>query len=82
MPISPFAASLARRRAPSSAAVAAVQQRHAQFPFQRLDLRRQRRLRHVQPFGRAREVAGLGHGDEVAQLAQFHDTEILWQGCR
>jgi hypothetical protein len=50
----------------------AVEQRDAQLFFQRLDLARDGRLRDVQGFGRARELADLGHRDERTQLVDFH----------
>ena len=50
----------------------AEQQFHAQFLFQRLDVLRQRRLRHVQPLRGTHEAQFLGHGHEVLQLAQVH----------
>ncbi|MCY1547466.1 hypothetical protein D9M68_835300 [compost metagenome] len=54
------------------ALAAAVEQWRAQFLLELPDLVRQRRLRHVQALGRARETAGLGQGVEVAQVPQFH----------
>ncbi len=50
----------------------ADEQRRLDLLLQRLDLLRQRRLLHVQLLGGARDVAFLGHGDEVAEVAQFH----------
>ncbi|MNV64940.1 hypothetical protein D3C71_1576060 [compost metagenome] len=54
------------------AAPGPVEQRRAHFLFQLADLLAERRLRHAQQFGRAREVLGLGRHDEIAQMAQFH----------
>lgn len=56
----------------ADAAPAPVEQRRADFLFQLPDLLRQRRLRHAKLLGRAGEVLGLGRGDEIAQVAQFH----------
>jgi hypothetical protein len=38
--------------------------------FQLLDLLAERRLRHVQPFGRPAEVELLGQREEVTQLSR------------
>ena len=50
----------------------ASQQLQAQLGFQRLDLLAQRRLLDAQRGGSAGHVARLGHGGEVAQVAQVH----------
>ena len=62
------AARVVQRHAPA----VAVEQRRADFLLQLADLLRQRRLRHAQLFGGAGEVFGLGGGDEITQVAQFH----------
>jgi hypothetical protein len=49
----------------------ASEQRGAQARLQILDRAREGRLRHVQRRGGAAEVQVLGHGDEMAQLAEF-----------
>src|ERR1700730_11899530 len=54
------------------AARMADEQRRVDLLFQCLDLLRQRRLLHMQLLGGARDVAFMGHGDEVAEVAQFH----------
>ena len=51
-----------------------VEQRLAQLGLEAADLLRERRLRDVQPLGGAAEVPLLGHGDEVAQVPQFHSS--------
>ncbi|MCY1539943.1 hypothetical protein D9M68_755550 [compost metagenome] len=48
----------------------AHEQRHAELLLQRLDLLRQRRLRHRQPLRGAAEMQLFRHGDEVTQLTQ------------
>ncbi len=52
---------------------AALQQNHAQFIFQLLDLPAQWRLGDVQANGGAGEVEGLTQHLEIAQMTQFHD---------
>jgi len=52
---------------------ATLQQNHAQFLFQLLDLPAQRRLGDVQTFGGTGEVEGLPQHLEVAQMTQFHN---------
>lgn len=52
---------------------ATLQQDHAQFLFQLLDLPAQRRLGDVQVFGSTGEVEGLPQHLEVAQMTQFHN---------
>ena len=42
--------------------------------LQRADLLAERRLLHVELLGRARDVALVGDGDEVAEMAQFHQA--------
>jgi len=44
----------------------------AQLALEVAHLLRQRRLLHAEGGGRAREVAVLGHGEEVAQVPEFH----------
>jgi hypothetical protein len=50
----------------------AVQQQHAQFAFEALELLARGRLDDVLAGGRPAEVQLLGQGDEVAQLAKLH----------
>ena len=59
------------------AARMAHEQRRVDLLLQRLDLLRQRRLLHVQLLGRARDVAFMGDGDEVAEMAQFHRVRMI-----
>lgn len=51
---------------------ATLQQDHAQFILQLLDLPAQRRLGNVQAFGSTGEVQGFPQHLEVTQVAQFH----------
>ena len=44
-----------------------------QLPLQRPDGGGQARLGHHQPFGGPGEMPVLGDGDEVLEVAQFHD---------
>src|SRR5262249_10327707 len=53
-------------------AVRAIEQADAELVLERADLLAERRLRHVQAGGRAREVQLLGDGDEVAEVAELH----------
>ena len=50
----------------------AVEQAHLQLLLQRADLLAERRLGHAEAFRGAAEVQFLGHGDEVAEVTQFH----------
>jgi hypothetical protein len=50
-----------------------LEQGDAELALERLDLLRQRGCGDVQPFGRPREPALLRHGEEVPELAQFHE---------
>ena len=50
----------------------AMQQREPQLPFQRLDLLAQGRLLQAEQCGGARHLAGLGDGDEIAEMSQIH----------
>jgi len=63
---------LVARTGQRHALACAVEQRRADLLFELLDLVRQRRLRDMQPLGRAREVERAGQCDEVAQVPQFH----------
>ena len=74
-----------------NAARQAAQQLHVQFALQRADLLTERGLLHAQALGGAGDVAFFGHGDEIAEVAQFHlpyplDMNfvfaILWIDCR
>ncbi|MNR02822.1 hypothetical protein D3C85_1186900 [compost metagenome] len=51
---------------------ATLQQGHAQFVLQLLDLPAQRRLGDMQAFGRAGEIEGFRERLEVAQVAKLH----------
>ena len=53
-------------------AAAALEQQHADFLFELLNLPRERRLGDMQALGRAREVQLFSNSHEVAQVAQFH----------
>lgn len=62
-------------------AAAPVEQDRAQLLLNLLDLAAERRLRHVQPFGRTAKVQLLGHGDEIGQLFEVHPGRPpLWSG--
>ena len=50
----------------------ALEQRHAQVFFERLDLPRQRGLAQMQGLGGAREMAELGDGDERLKVIELH----------
>ena len=63
---------LARRRQRDRAAVA-QEDALAQLGLEPADLLRDRRLRDLQPLGRAREVRLLGDRDEVGELSKFHN---------
>ena len=54
------------------AAVGALEQTSPQFLLQRLYLLAQRWLRDAQQLGGTAKVQFFGHGDEVAQMTQFH----------
>ena len=54
----------------------AGEQRAAQLLLQRADLLAERRLGDVQARGGAAEVQLLGDGDEVTQLAEFHERSF------
>ena len=69
----------------------APQQLHPQLGFQSADLLAERRLLHPQAFSGACDVAFLGHGDEVAEVPEFHlpylfdmdfASAILWFDCQ
>ena len=51
---------------------AALDERDAELLLQLLDLRRQRRLADEARLGRPAEVAVVGHGDQVLEVAQVH----------
>src|SRR5690606_18081321 len=63
---------LAPDRGQHDLARGALEQRHPEFLLQLPDLRRQRRLADEAGLGRPAEVAVLGQGDEVAEVAQVH----------
>jgi len=50
----------------------AVKKRPTKLAFKLLDRARQRRLRHVALFGRAREVQFSRHPQEITNLMHFH----------
>ena len=54
------------------AARMAHEQRGVDLALERADLLAERRLLHVQLLRRARDVALMGDGDEIAEVAQFH----------
>ncbi|MCY1404835.1 hypothetical protein D9M71_200570 [compost metagenome] len=56
--------------------VGAFQQARTDFLFQRLDLLAQWGLGNTQLLGGAAEMQLFGHGDEVAQVSQFHGRPI------
>ena len=60
----------------------AVKKWPTEFTFELLDRTRERRLRHVALFRRAREVQFLRHRDEVTNLMHFHNglTGIVDEG--
>ena len=57
-------------------AAIAHEQLHPDTGLERLDLLRERRRGDVQTRRRPPEVQLLGHGDEVAQLPQFHPAQV------
>ncbi|MCY1241781.1 hypothetical protein D9M72_547020 [compost metagenome] len=64
---------MAARLREEHAPLVALEQPDLELFFERLDLDAQRRLRNVQALRGAREVELLGDGDEIAEMAQFHD---------
>ena len=54
----------------------ALDEREPDLGLQALDLLRERRLGDVLARRGAREVALVGEGDEIAQLAQFHTHSL------
>ena len=58
----------------------AQEQRRTHLVFQRLDLARQRRLRHVQALGRAGEVALFGDRQKLAHVFEIHGAS--WFGSQ
>jgi hypothetical protein len=59
------------RRQPD-AATEAVEQRHAQFGFQRVNLSGKRRLAQIHSIGSAGKAAGIGNADEGVQVAKIY----------
>lgn len=57
-------------------AAGAVDEFRAHLALKCLDLRAQRRLRHVQPPGGAGEVQLFGQDDEAAELAHSHSITV------
>ena len=54
------------------AATDAVEQWHAQFGFQRMNLPGKRRLAQIHAIGTAGEAAGVGNADKGAQMTKVH----------
>jgi hypothetical protein len=54
-----------------------VEQRRADLVLELSNLQRQRWLRDEQLLGRAAQVAGFGHGDEVTQVPELHGVSLL-----
>jgi hypothetical protein len=54
------------------AATDAVEQWHAQFGFQRMNLPGKRRLAQIHAIGTAGETAGVGNADKGAQVTKVH----------
>ena len=54
------------------------QQGATELALERPDLLGERRLRHEQPLGCARNRAGLGNGDEILELAEVHAISISY----
>jgi hypothetical protein len=63
------------RRQPDPAA-GALEEPHAQLPFQARDLVAERGLDHQAPLGGAGEAVRLGDGDDVAHLLQLHRSIV------
>ena len=57
------------------AAAGPLEERGPELALELADLLAERRLRQVQPPGGDREVQRLGNGDEIAQVAEFHEPE-------
>src|ERR1051326_5564851 len=49
-----------------------VEQRHAEFAFESVDLARNRRLAEIQPSCRPMDAAGVDDCDEGAEVAELH----------
>src|ERR1700741_2199125 len=64
-------------RSEKNAFAAALKKRNAQPGFQIAHLLRDARLRNPEPVRRAAEAAGLGHGEEIAKVADFHRLASL-----
>lgn len=54
-------------------------QREAELLFELLNLTTERRLRHVEPFGRAAEVQLFSHGHEVAEVPELHTMPLEYR---
>jgi hypothetical protein len=54
----------------------AVEQLHAQCVFQLPDLLRQRRLRHMQRLGRAREITVFRDRQKITDVPQQHGASL------
>ena len=59
------------------AVVLADEEREAELLLELLDLAAERRLRDVEPFGRAPEVQLLGDRYEIAKMSQLHPWRYL-----
>ena len=66
-------------RGQRDAALGADEQGLADLVLQRADGLAQRRLGHVQAFGGAAEMQLLGHGDELAKMAQVHGAAFRYK---
>src|SRR5258706_15493465 len=60
------------------AARKAPEERESELLLEVLDLLAQRRLLQAEAFGGARHALGFGDGDEVAQVAQFHEASSMY----
>ncbi|MNN84544.1 hypothetical protein D3C81_2017180 [compost metagenome] len=57
--------------------IGTFEQARAQFLFKGLDLLAQRWLRDAQLLSRPPEVQLFGNGNEVTQVAQFHEASLI-----
>jgi hypothetical protein len=54
----------------------AIEELGADVSLERVDLLRQRRLRHVQPSSSPPEMKLFGYSDEVSKLTELHDVPL------